>query len=84
MIAALGFCGLAIVGFAFWNYQLSGKNDELLEQRRRMELELDRQEKEVEFLLERNRQLIENVTQLAAQVPRHDALGRFKKKALQR
>jgi hypothetical protein len=77
MIAALGFCGIAIIGFAFWNYQLSGKNDELLEQSRRMATEIVR-------LSERNDQLLDDAAKLAAQVPLHDSKGRFKKKASQR
>jgi hypothetical protein len=77
MIAVLGVCGAVIVGFAFWNYRLSGKNDELLEQNRRLEVEVER-------LLERNERLLDDVTHLAAQVPKHDSLGRFKKKASQR
>jgi hypothetical protein len=77
MIGALGFCGVAIVGFAFWNYQLSGKNDELREQNRRMAVEIVR-------LNQRNDRLLDDASKLAAQVPLHDAKGRFKKKASQR
>ncbi len=77
MIAALGVCGFAIIGFAFWNYQLSGKNDDLLEQSRRMAIEIVR-------LSERNDQLLDDAAKLSSQVPLHDAKGRFKKKASQR
>lgn len=80
MIAALSLCGVTIVGLAYWNYSLSADNDELREQKRRLELEADRQEAEVRRLLERNKQLIEDVTKLAVQIPKHDAKGRFKKK----
>jgi hypothetical protein len=73
MIAAIGFCGVAIIGLAFWNYQLSGKNDEVLEQNRRMAIEIVR-------LNERNDQLLDDAAKLAAQVPLHDSKGRFKKK----
>jgi hypothetical protein len=77
MIAALGFCGVVIVGFAFWNYQLSGKNDEFREQNHRMAVEIVR-------LNQRNDRLLDDAAKLAAQVPPHDAKGRFKKKASQR
>lgn len=73
MIAALGFCGVVILGLAYWNYNLSADNDELVEQKRRLELEVER-------LSERNNRLLDDVAKLAAQIPKHDALGRFKKK----
>jgi hypothetical protein len=73
MTGVLGFCGLLIVGLAAWNYSLSEDNDELREQHRRLTLEVNR-------LTERNERLIDDAAKLAAQVPKHDALGRFKKK----
>lgn len=115
MIAALGFCGVVVVGFAYWTYRLFGENDELQEQNRRLSYEVER-------LTDRNEHLLDDVTKLAtqlqdyetlqeynnglrdsvdllnknlaaqidynktleAQVPKHDSLGRFKKKASQR
>lgn len=70
MIAALGFCGAVIVGFAYWNYQLSGKNDELLEQNRRLTLEVERLEK-------RNEQLIDNVAKQASQLRDYEDLQEY-------
>jgi hypothetical protein len=67
MIGALGFCGMVILGLAVWNFHLSLEGDELEEQNRRLTEEVER--------------LLDDVTKLAAESPRRDSQGRFRKKA---
>jgi hypothetical protein len=71
------FLGVVVAGMVIWNVRLSGENEDLYFDDEQLESDNLTLSAKVE-------QLLDNVTTLAARVPKHDSLGRFKKKSPQR